>query len=68
VLARDAWQCQVKVDGVCTHVATCVHHVHGRNVTGDDPAHMVASCAECNGHVGDPTRAPDPAPKPSTEW
>jgi hypothetical protein len=24
---------------------------------GDDPAHLVAACAPCNGKVGDPTRA-----------
>jgi hypothetical protein len=68
VLARDGWQCMVKVPGVCTHVATCVHHVLGRSITGDDPSHMVASCTECNLSIGDPTTAPDPPPTPATKW
>lgn len=67
VLQRDSWECRLKLDG-CTTRATHVHHVHGRDVTGDDPAHLVASCEHCNLSVGDPTRQPDPAPRPRTRW
>ncbi|HMG43948.1 MAG TPA: HNH endonuclease signature motif containing protein [Acidimicrobiales bacterium] len=67
VLARDGYRCRIQLDG-CTGVATHVHHVHGRAVTGDDPAHLVAACEWCNLSTGDPTKAPDPQPKPRTRW
>lgn len=67
VLARDGGRCQVRIPGVCTTVATCAHHTLGKSVTGDDPAHMVASCTACNLHVGDP-RSLDPEPKPKAWW
>lgn len=66
VLARDGGLCQLQLAGCTTH-ADCVHHTLGRGVTGDDPAHLVASCTHCNGKVGDPTRVPDPKHKP-TRW
>jgi 5-methylcytosine-specific restriction endonuclease McrA len=68
VLQRDSWQCQLKLDGICTSVADCVHHTHGRSITGDDPAHLVAACTPCNLKTGDPTRQPDPPPRPRTRW
>lgn len=77
VLNRDRWQCQLKLDG-CTGrepwsllaapYKAHVHHTHGRAVTGDDPAHLVAACAHCNLKTGDPTRQPDPPPRPRTRW
>ena len=67
VLQRDGYTCQVRLD-VCTHHATCVHHTEGRAVTGDDPAYLVASCAPCNGKVGDPARHHDPPNQPVTTW
>jgi 5-methylcytosine-specific restriction endonuclease McrA len=71
VLARDGYQCQLRLPG-CTITAPLkgghVHHTHGRSITGDDPAHLVAACAHCNLTTGDPTRAPDPAPRPRTRW
>lgn len=67
VLARDGWECQLRLDG-CTTIADCVHHTHGRTVTGDDPAHLVASCTSCNLKTGDPQRVPDPRPTPRTRW
>lgn len=66
VLARDGYRCQLKVDG-CTTVATHVHHVVGREATGDDPRHLVAACASCNLQVGDPRRH-NPRPRPRTRW
>ena len=54
VLERDAWLCQLKLDGVCTIVANCVHHTRGKEETGNDPAFMVASCTPCNLRAGDP--------------
>lgn len=67
VLIRDGHRCQLNLDG-CTTTADCVHHTQGRATTGDDPAHLVASCTPCNLKVGDPTRQPDPAPRPRTRW
>lgn len=60
VLARDGYLCQLQLPG-CTTTAPLqgghVHHTRGHS-TGDDPAHLVASCRNCNLHVGDPTRFP----------
>jgi hypothetical protein len=67
ILARDRWRCRLRIEGVCTTVATCVHHVAGRGVTGDDPRYLVASCAPCNLATGDPVRL-DPPHRPMTDW
>lgn len=67
VLIRDGHRCQLRVPGVCTTRATQVHHTVGREVSGDDPAHLVAACQPCNGHVGDPRRH-DPPPSPRGWW
>ncbi|XTZ16408.1 HNH endonuclease [Micromonospora echinospora] len=77
VLLRDGYQCRAHADGwcarvpgvhVCTEHATQVHHTLGRSTTGDDPAHLVAACASCNRHIGDPTAHVDPPLKPVTRW
>lgn len=70
VLARDGWVCRLKVQGVCTHEATHVHHVLGRKASGDDERYLVAACEACNLHTGDPTRPDraDPDPRPLTRW
>ncbi|QJY51227.1 HNH endonuclease [Pseudonocardia broussonetiae] len=67
VLARDGHRCQLRVPGICTTRATHAHHTVGREVSGDDPASIVAACAACNLHVGDP-RKHDPAPSPRAWW
>jgi hypothetical protein len=75
VLLRGGYQCQIKVPGTwttrrgevqsCLGMADCVHHTQGKAVTGDeDLRYLVAACTPCNLHVGDPTRAADPAPLP----
>lgn len=66
VLARDGHVCGLQLQG-CTTVATCVHHTVGRGVTGDDERYLVASCDNCNGKAGDPTKG-DPAPRPVSSW
>jgi 5-methylcytosine-specific restriction endonuclease McrA len=69
VLARDGHTCQIKVDGVCVGRSDPMHVHHTRGKThGDDPAYLVAACAPCNLHVGDPMRAPDPPAAPITKW
>ena len=71
VLAANAvsnrGQCTLRIEGVCTGLATEAHHTLGKAVTGDDPRHMVAACGECNRKVGDPAKH-DPAPQPRTRW
>lgn len=52
--------------GVCTGQAEVVHHARGK-AAGDDPRHLVPSCAACNGHVGQPG-ATSPKPTPHTRW
>ena len=67
ILANAGHRCQVQLPGVCTVDATVVHHTRGKGVTGDDPRFMVASCAECNGKIGEPaTHAPQP--RRVTKW
>lgn len=51
---------------VCTGKATQVHHTRGK-AYGDDVRHLVAVCAECNGHVGNPATI-NPEPKPRSRW
>jgi 5-methylcytosine-specific restriction endonuclease McrA len=77
VLDRDKHRCQIRTEGTwvnrkgqtlyCLVKATHVHHTRDRRVVGDDPAYLVAACAPCNLHVGDPTKG-DPAPTPATRW
>ena len=43
------------------------HHTLGRAVTGDDIRHLVASCAVCNGFIGQPQRH-NPQPKRVSRW
>lgn len=64
---RNGGKCQLAIPGVCTGKATTAHHTLGYGVTGDDPRYMVAACAACNGHVGDPRRH-DPQPRPRIQW
>lgn len=66
VLARDGYRCQVKT-ARCTHVADTVHHTVARQLAGDNPDLLVASCTPCNQAEGDP-RKHDPAPRPRTRW
>jgi hypothetical protein len=70
VLALNAEQnegrCVLAIAGVCTGQATCAHHVLGRAVTGDDPSYLVAACAACNLHVGEPKTSP--APRRVSSW
>jgi hypothetical protein len=48
-------RCEQAIPGVCTGVATEVHHIHGR-MAGDGAANLHATCKECNLRIGDPTR------------
>lgn len=44
------------------------HHTIGRDVTGDDPAHIIAACRACNLAIGEPVKYHDPDPRPRTAW
>lgn len=67
VLERDGHRCQLRIAGVCTTIATCVHHTIGQALTGNNPAHLVAACAECNGRIGEPDGT-DAQPRRTTRW
>lgn len=75
VLNRDNWTCQrcgkhlnPKLPRTHPDSAT-VHHKLGRAITGDeDDRYLEAACRACNLEIGDPTKGPDPAPKPVTRW
>lgn len=75
VLNRDLYRCRAHADGLCqrkpgphdcTGVGEQAHHVYGKRY-GDDPAHIVASCAPCNLHIGDPDHG-DPQGRSMTRW
>lgn len=65
--ATNGGRCTLAIPDMCTGQATQVHHTLGRNVTGDDPRYLAATCAECNQHVGDPTKH-NPQPKLISRW
>lgn len=65
--AENQGRCVLAIPGVCTGVATQVHHTKGREVTGDDPKFLVASCRECNLKVGKPGKT-SPEPKKISNW
>lgn len=69
ILQRDMHRCQLRLEG-CRVIADCVHHTHGRSVTGDDPAYLVAACTPCNLKVGDPQGrvSKDPQFQPHKQW
>lgn len=61
--------CQLRIEAVCTTLATTAHHTLGKGVTGDDPLYQVAACEACNLHVGDPlAQGADPEPIQRTHW
>lgn len=84
VLLRDGYRCRAHADGWCARVPgehTCTevaalsgpdaghaHHTLGKAVTGDDMAHLVAACAACNLHIGDPAKHTDPPNRAVTRW
>lgn len=65
VLDRDGHACQLQIPEKCIGTATHVHHTQDRDVVGDDERFLVAACAPCNIHTGDPT-IDDPEPLP--DW
>lgn len=77
VLERDGYRCMLALPGTwrvrgggvrqCMGRADCVHHVVGRDVSGDDPLYMVAACTPCNLKLGD-VRTLDPLPRTMTQW
>lgn len=66
-LTANGGRCAVALAGTCTGLATEVHHVLGRNVSGDDPRYLQATCKACNLAIGEPGRV-SPAPRPVTKW
>jgi 5-methylcytosine-specific restriction endonuclease McrA len=73
VLNRDGWICQLCHQRIDPRLrppnprSASVHHLDGK-VYGDDPTRLVAAHRLCNLAAGDPTAAPDPAPRPMTRW
>jgi 5-methylcytosine-specific restriction endonuclease McrA len=77
ILKRDSYRCQLKLPG-CTFKATAVHHIYGRQITGDNPQYLQAACQSCNSAIGDPQQPrkgsgqhqhkTDPDPRRSTIW
>jgi 5-methylcytosine-specific restriction endonuclease McrA len=59
-------RCTLHIPGVCTGQADQVHHVLGREVSGDDPAYLAAVCRACNLKAGQPGRRTKP--KRVSKW
>jgi 5-methylcytosine-specific restriction endonuclease McrA len=75
VLARDAYRCGLEVQGVCVGTSTPMHahHVHGKDsgcpgCRADLATHLIAACAPCNLHVGNPAGGADPPAVPVSRW
>lgn len=67
VLARDGYECQIRITGICTGKGTQCHHLFGRGSSlGDDPSGLVACCQPCNLHVG--LSGTDPPARPNEWW
>ena len=60
-------RCTIQIKDVCTGQANTVHHTLGKKVTGDDPRYLVACCAECNWHIGEP-KNDSPPHKRVSRW
>lgn len=68
---REGWCAKANAGGHdCADRGEVAHHTHGRGVTGDDPAYIVAACKVCNLAIGDPTvcRVRGPSIEPRTKW
>lgn len=75
-------RCTLQIPTICTGRANTAHHTKGREITGDDPEYIIATCTDCNLHIGHPpshdpvcplcAQRPanllDPEPRPSTKW
>lgn len=66
-LVENEGRCVLQVEGVCSGQANTVHHTLGRAVTGDDRRYLVAACADCNLHVGEP-KHDTPPHRPVSRW
>ncbi|MEO3930759.1 hypothetical protein ABGB07_43985 [Micromonosporaceae bacterium B7E4] len=76
-LEQTGGRCQLALPGTwttrdgqerrCLGRADCVHHPHGK-AAGDTFNNAMAVCTPCNLKVGDPLAAPDPPPRPRTQW
>lgn len=62
----NAGRCTLGLQG-CTGRAQQVHHTKGREVSGDDPRYLVATCASCNRKAGQPGKR-SPKPKRVSRW
>lgn len=58
IALKGSWITQRGHVKACLGVADCVHHTIGRARSGDDPAHLVAACRNCNEKIGDPMAKP----------
>lgn len=65
VFARDGNICKLQIKGVCTNKATEVHHLVGREVSGDDPHYLTVACRPCNLKAGKPAFS---QPKRISNW
>lgn len=75
VLVRDRNRCRLQVAGVCvgTSAPMHVHHMHGKasgckGCRADLATHLIATCAPCNLHVGNPAGGVDPPAVPVSRW
>jgi hypothetical protein len=60
--ATNQGRCNLSLPDVCTGQADTVHHTLGKDVTGDDPRYLMATCRACNLSIGDPRKTKTTAP------
>lgn len=58
-LRTNQGRCTLQLEG-CTGEADSVHHILGRDLTGDDKRYLAACCTHCNSKTGDPMRNEQP--------
>lgn len=64
VLERDSYRCRLQLTG-CTTVATEVHHLLPRTISGDDIRYLRSVCRPCNVAAGEPGHQ---QPKRISSW
>jgi 5-methylcytosine-specific restriction endonuclease McrA len=70
VLERDHYLCRIGTAGVCVGAASHVDHIVPKSAGGEDTeSNLRAACEPCNLHRGAArVRAPEPAPRPVSQW
>lgn len=71
-LINNKGRCRIGTPGVCTTMADCVDHIHGRGqcpgCAADLLSHLQAACTPCNLRKGAPTQHTNPPHTQLAHW